>query len=62
MKQVIIEGMSCNHCVMKVTKALEKANIRTVIVGVNAATVDEDDNAKITSTIEKLGYIVKEIK
>jgi len=62
MKEIIIEGMSCNHCVMKVTKAFEKANIRTITVVVNNATVDEDDDAKITSIIEQLGYTVKEIR
>ena len=41
-KELMIEGMMCNHCVAHVTKALNN------IDGVTATVSLEDKNAKIT--------------
>ncbi len=61
-KNVVLDGMSCNHCVMRVTKVLEQAGISTIDVSINYAIVDTDiDNSKIKELIEDVGYIVKEI-
>ena len=57
-----VEGMSCNHCAAKVTKALESLDdIRKVKVNLknNSVTVlsDKELNIKaVESTINSLGY------
>lgn len=67
-KKVFIEGMTCNHCKMRVEKALQG------IEGVTKATVDleqkvafvESSNLladeKIIKTVDDAGYQVKQIK
>lgn len=57
-----VEGMSCNHCVAKVTKALESLDdIRKVKVNLknNSVTIlsDKELNIKaVEDTINSLGY------
>lgn len=63
-KKVIVEGMSCGHCVNHVKTALEELS------GVNSVSVDlalktavveassEVDNADIKAAIEDAGYEV----
>jgi copper ion binding protein len=63
-KKIIVEGMSCGHCVNHVKTALEELN------GVNSVSVDLDsktavveasgevDNADIKAAIEDAGYEV----
>lgn len=64
MTTVKIKGMSCNHCVMAVTKALEEiAGLKNVKVDLKKgeATFDEIgpvDMEKIREQIKKAGYEV----
>lgn len=66
-KDFIIEGMSCDHCVKAVKRALqdvEGVEIDTVEIGhaaveYNAGTVPD---SKIISAIEDAGYKVSEVK
>lgn len=58
-----IEGMSCQHCVMRVRKALDGlAGIMESNVTIGSATVKYDESRiqkeDITSAIEKAGYKV----
>ncbi|KZL92894.1 heavy-metal-associated domain-containing protein [Clostridium magnum] len=67
-KKLIVEGMSCGHCVNHVKTALEELN------GVNSVSVDlasktavveasnEVDDADIKAAIEDAGYEVVDIK
>ena len=62
MKTIKIKGMSCNHCVMAVTKALGRiegiANIRVDLAS-GEATFDEMkpvDMKLVTEGIRKAGY------
>jgi Copper chaperone len=67
-KKIIVEGMSCGHCVNHVKTALEELN------GVNSASVDlnsktavieasgEVDDAAIKAAIEDAGYEVAGIE
>lgn len=67
-KKLIVEGMSCGHCVNHVKTALEELN------GVNGVSVDlasktavveassEIDDADIKAAIEDAGYEVVDIK
>ena len=62
-----VEGMSCNHCADKVTKALESLDdIRKVKVNLknNSVTIlsDKELNIKVVeSTINSLGYKYEEV-
>lgn len=64
MKTITIEGMSCNHCVMAVTRALEGIDgIKNVKVNLKKgrATFDEQspiDMKIIQERIEDAGYRV----
>lgn len=67
MKNVIVEGMQCNHCKMSLEKALR------TIEGVTEVTVDleskkacikfdrEIEDKKIIEVIEEAGFAVKKI-
>ena len=64
-----VTGMTCNHCVMKVEKAIKAiGGVKSVSVDLNLkqAVVDFDsdqaDTMKIVSTIEKSGYQGKKIQ
>jgi copper chaperone len=64
MKSIKIKGMSCQHCVMAVTKALSALEgIKNVQVDLKTgmATYEETkpvDSAAITAAIKKAGYDV----
>jgi copper chaperone len=62
MSAIKVKGMSCNHCVMRVTKALQAIEgIKNVKVDLQSgeATYDEDkpiDRKVIAEQIRKAGY------
>jgi copper chaperone len=62
MSAIKVKGMSCNHCVMRVTKALQAIEgIKNVKVDLQSgeATYDEDkpiDRKVIAERIRKAGY------
>jgi copper chaperone len=62
----IIEGMSCNHCVMAVKKALSNLKVNVNKVEIGEAVVDFDINVitenEIKNAIQEEGYTVKEIR
>ncbi len=64
MKTIKIKGMTCNHCVMAVTKALEKIDgVKNVKVDLQLgeATFDEAkpvDMEAVKGSIKKAGYDV----
>ncbi len=58
-----IEGMTCNHCVMHVTKAIKTIDgVRVVDVQIGKAILEYDDNLvainRIIEAIEEEGYKV----
>lgn len=62
--KIIIEGMSCQHCVMAVKKALSGVTgVTSSDVEVGSALVKYDDSKAtekdIKAAIEKAGYAVK---
>jgi copper ion binding protein len=68
MKNIHIEGMSCNHCVMRVKKALENVpgvKSAEVILNDKKAEVlldrDVEDNL-LKKAVEEAGYSVISIK
>jgi len=59
-----IDGMSCQHCVMRVKKAIEAlAGIKSLSVDIGKATVSFDESqiqrSDIEKAIEKAGYKIK---
>lgn len=62
-KELKIEGMSCNHCVMAVKKELGKiTNVNVQDVQIGSAKVEFDENAvnekTLEAAIEEAGYKV----
>ncbi|MCX7793095.1 MAG: cation transporter [Thermodesulfovibrionales bacterium] len=57
-----IEGMSCQHCVMRVKKALESVKgVKSLMVEIGRARVDCDCGKEdLIAAITKAGYSVKE--
>lgn len=66
MKKIMIEGMSCNHCVAHVREALEglkdAKNIEVSLEGKYAALETSATDAEIKEAIKEEGYDVIEIK
>jgi copper chaperone len=61
---IMIDGMSCMHCVMRVKKAIEiLPGINTLNVEIGKATVSFDDSKTaqkdIEAAITKAGYKIK---
>ncbi|HHV46144.1 MAG TPA: heavy-metal-associated domain-containing protein [Tissierellia bacterium] len=66
-KVMLVEGMSCNHCVMAVTKALKEVNgVSNVNVDLGSKKVEVEgenlNDAKLKEAVEEAGYDVVEIK
>lgn len=59
-KIIVIEGMSCNHCVNRIKKSLEELDgINVVEVVKGKATIEGTaSNEKIKESIEDLGFDV----
>jgi copper chaperone CopZ len=62
-KIFIIDGMSCNHCVMAVKKELAKLNVESTEVAIGSAKVIYDesktDKAAIEKAINEAGFKVR---
>lgn len=59
-----VQGMSCNHCVMSVTKAVKARDAQAEVkVDLAAGRVEVDsavlDRAQVAAAIEDAGYDVK---
>jgi len=58
----IVEGMSCEHCVVAVNKELNKVNITDVEVEIGKITLDIEKNSTTSDTlikaVENAGYKV----
>lgn len=67
-KKILVEGMSCMHCVKHVTDALNEINgVSNVNVSLDTKTaaIEADDNVKdeaIKAAIEDAGYEVVNIQ
>ena len=61
-ERFLIEGMSCQHCIMAVRKELEKLDLNRVVVALGSAAVDYDETrvtrAQIVAAISEAGYTV----
>lgn len=61
--RLMVEGMSCGHCVRAVTQAVKQVKEDAVVqVSVKDKTVDVEgieDRAKVAAAIEAAGYEVR---
>ncbi len=61
--EFIIDGMSCNHCVMAVKKELSKIPVESFEVQIGSAKVNYDEskvqNEQIERAIEEAGFKVR---
>lgn len=66
MKKVLIEGMSCNHCVAHVKEALEGLNnitsVEVSLEGKYAVIEGDASDEEIKDAIEEEGYDVVSIQ
>ena len=63
-KTIIIEGMSCDHCIMHVKKELESLDgVENLNVEVGKAVIEGAnlDDKLLVEAVEEAGYTVKEI-
>ncbi len=65
-KTIIVDGMSCNHCVMSVTKALEEIGGKNININLDTKEVKLEagniDNESLKEAIDDIGFDVLEIK
>ncbi len=65
-KTIIVDGMSCNHCVMSVTKALEEIGGKDININLDTKEVKLEagniDNESLKEAIDDIGFDVLEIK
>ncbi|MBK7498651.1 MAG: heavy-metal-associated domain-containing protein [Ignavibacteriales bacterium] len=59
---IIIDGMSCQHCVMAVKKEIQKLEIKNLEVKIGEALIEYDENKvsekNIQQAIEDAGFVV----
>lgn len=59
--EIIIEGMSCKHCVKRVENALKQAGAINLSVSINNVKMDNFDKETAKQIIEDLGFDVLKI-
>lgn len=63
MMQFKVEGMSCNHCVGAITRAVQQvdpdATVSADIAGQSVSVESQADTQAVRSAIEAAGYAVK---
>ncbi len=61
--KIFIEGMTCQHCVMRVNEALQKAEVEEAEVKIGEALIVFDENKtnleRISRTLAEAGYRLK---
>ena len=59
-EKIVIEGMSCNHCVMAVKRELTNSHIAVEEAGIGFAKIEYDEKAvtreDIKQAIEEAGF------
>ena len=62
-KLLLIDGMSCQHCVMELKKQLTKLDIKINDVQIGSAKIDYDDKkisqAQLEEAVKEAGFELK---
>ena len=62
-KTLLIDGMSCQHCVMELKKQLTKLDLKIIDVQIGSAEIDYDDekisDAQLEEAVKEAGFVLK---
>ena len=62
-KILLIDGMSCQHCVMELKKQLSKLDIKIKDIQIGSAEIDYDENkisnAQLEEAVKEAGFSIK---
>jgi len=62
-KILLIDGMSCQHCVMELKKQLSKLDIKIKDIQIGSAEIDYDENkisnAQLEEAVQEAGFSIK---
>ena len=62
-EKLIINGMSCQHCVQELKKQLSKLDIKVKDVQIGSAEIDYDENkilrAHLETAVKEAGFVLK---
>ena len=62
-KTLLIDGMSCQHCVMELKKQLTKLDLKIIDVQIGSAEIDYDDarisQAQLEEAVKEAGFVLK---
>jgi copper chaperone CopZ len=62
-KILLIDGMSCQHCVMELKKQLSKLDIKIKDIQIGSAEIDYDENkisnAQFEEAVKEAGFTIK---
>ena len=62
-KILLIDGMSCQHCVIELKKQLSKLDIKIKDIQIGSAEIDYDENkisnAQLEEAVKEAGFSIK---
>lgn len=62
-KLLLIDGMSCQHCVMELKKQLTKLDLKIIDVQIGSAKIEYDDEkvsrARLEEAVKEAGFVLK---
>lgn len=62
-EKIIIDGMSCNHCVMTLKKELSKLDLKALDVKIGSAKIEYDEtkisDLQIENAVKEAGFSIK---
>jgi len=62
-KILLIDGMSCQHCVMELKKQLTKLDLKIIDVQIGSAKIEYDDEkvsqARLEEAVKEAGFVLK---
>jgi copper chaperone CopZ len=62
-KILLIDGMSCQHCVMELKKQLTKLDLKIIDVQIGSAKIEYDDEkvsqTRIEEAVKEAGFVLK---
>jgi copper chaperone CopZ len=62
-KILLIDGMSCQHCVMELKKQLTKLDLKILDVQIGSAKIEYDDEkvsqARLEEAVKEAGFVLE---
>lgn len=64
-EKLIIDGMSCHHCIMELKKQLSKLELKIKDIQIGYAEIDYDENkistAQLEEAINEAGFVLSKM-